>query len=119
MANTPPNVLETVSRFLVTDPEARRPVFAYYNPYLLTFPIKLVLQSKDHSELGRAIKQITDVYKMCDYIVLKDKAYIELVPPHLAKITAEIPDASFEINQYRIRNNIRRPSNILIANNRS
>lgn len=102
-----------LARLMVPASTDENKIFTYYNPVLLMLPMKMILKSDDRLELKEATYSFISMHALYDFIIFKNKSYIEYVPRSLSNMTKLIDNQHWEINAYRIKNNINKPSNIL------
>ncbi len=80
---------------------ATNKVFEYYNPNLLTYPRRLVIE---HGEVERlAIEFIRDKIRS-DFVIVDGKAYIEYLLASDEPIKDKIPTDNWVIRRWRSRN---------------
>jgi len=85
---------------LIVHDDATPGPFSCYNPFLLRFPMQLVLKSDSRSELQRAVDEfVTSNGQPCRYVVEGNYAYIEYVPPRMAHLAGFIPKNNWEIDE--------------------
>ncbi len=78
-------------------------VFRFYNPHLLTFPLKAVFRNIDTIALRKDVmKFLSDKYDG-DYVIVGNKAYIEFFKSKHEKEAQLIPKQKREVYQYRMR----------------
>jgi hypothetical protein len=80
-----------------------RLVFAHYNPELLTFPHKLIMESTDQQQLIRDVKDFCSKNFGTDYLIIGNMAYIEYFPLKYESEVKKIDYATREIAQFRKR----------------
>jgi hypothetical protein len=81
-------------------------VFKHYNPHMLTFPQKLVMQNSDLKQLELDAKDFITGKLNTDYIIIDDKAYIEYFKLKYQDESKKIPKDKREIFLYRTKTNI-------------
>lgn len=87
-------------------------VFKYYNPYLLTFPQKMILENDNPEVLLRQTKEFCSDKVNCDYIIIGNKSFIEYFKRKYVKESKMVPQDSREIHQYRVRNGLGRSDKV-------
>ena len=88
-------------------------IFRYYNPVLLTFPMKIILEAHDPAELLQATKTFLQSLGKYEILVIKSRSYIEYIPPKFIKIP--VPPYLWEIVGHRTKYHLKRPANIAEA----
>ena len=88
-----PNVVEKV----------RQDVFSHYNPRLLSFPQKAILQDGDLDNLHRKVRVFCAGKFGVDYIVVGNLAFIEYFQMKYSKESGRVKDSDREIYKYRVR----------------
>jgi len=80
-----------------------RLVFAYYNPELLTFPHKLIMENTDQQQLTRDVKDFCSKHFGTDYVIIENMAYIEYFPLKYESEVSKIDYTTREIVLFRKR----------------
>jgi hypothetical protein len=109
-----PHMVESVTPVEASEPvRYQRPVmapaqvsppFERYDPRMLSFPRRNVLQSSDLSELNRRVRAFVSDKVRSDWVIIGDKAYIEFVPSEHAGVAANIPDKSWLVTKWKREN---------------
>jgi len=86
--------------------ENDKKVFSFYNPRLLTFPQKMIFTSTDSKKLTETVKQFISDKVNCDYVIIKDKAYVEYFHRKYSQEARSISKSSREIFKYKLREGI-------------
>jgi hypothetical protein len=81
-------------------------VFGYYNPKLLTFPQKIIIENDNKEELERQVHDFCKDKIDTDYLIIGNKAYIEYFRLKYSKESKKISLVDRDIHQYRLKNNI-------------
>jgi hypothetical protein len=79
-------------------------VFKHYNPNLVTFPQKLVMQNKDIKQLEVDVQAFVTSKLDFDYVIVGDKAYIEYFKPKYRDVIPKIQKNRREVALYKARN---------------
>ena len=90
-----------------------KPVFAYYNAKLLTFPHKVVLQNSNVEALRRDVLNFCKGNIDTDYVIIGGKAYIEYFKPQYRNEAKQIKEESREIFIYRRKHGISQSQKII------
>lgn len=75
-------------------------IFVHYNPKILTYPRRLILTGEKRELLKRIKEFLLDKIKS-DYIIIRNKAYIEYLEKCDAALVDEIPIENWMISKYR------------------
>ncbi len=86
--------------FLIKNPV--NSIFKFYNPYIVSFPQKVIFQNKDVEALKRIIQSFSAGKLAVDFIIIGDLGYIEYFKPKYAKEAKIFPESKREIVQYRL-----------------
>jgi hypothetical protein len=81
-------------------------VFEHYHPNLLTFPQKIVFENDNVESLLREVREFCQGKVGVDYIIIKDKAYVEYFKLKFAKEAKKISKHRREICQYRLKHGL-------------
>lgn len=81
-------------------------VFQYYNPSLLTFPQKMIIENENIDELQSEVNEFCMDKIGCDYIIIGNKAFIEYFKRKYQKEYKEISIKQREIYKYRMKNGL-------------
>jgi hypothetical protein len=77
-------------------------IFKHYNPNLLSFPQKLVMQNADMKQLELDTKEFISTRLGTDWIIINDKAYIEYFTLKYHNEVLKITPESREIYKYKL-----------------
>jgi len=81
-------------------------IFEYYNPLLLTFPQKVVIENDDRDSLMLELNYfISDKFGV-DFVVVDNMAYIEYFKKKYVNESNNFPNNSREIYKYKLRKGI-------------
>ncbi len=83
-----------------TRPAARGPVFAHYDPNLVTIPRRRVLIGTGQ-DLEQAVLAFLADKVEGDYVLVDGTAYIEYLPKELAHLVGKVPEANWLVRRYR------------------
>lgn len=106
-----------IGQLLVGPGDDPNMVFQYYNPYLLSFPMRIMLKSKNSEQLRMAGEEFVKDKAVYRSLVVGDMLYVEYLPQSLSHVG--FGDKYSQIVAYCRRHNISIPSNIAKAFNRS
>jgi len=79
-------------------------VFKYYNPSIMTFPQKLVMQNSDVVQLEIDVKEFVSSKFGSDYVIVDDLAFIEYFKPKFRNEVGKISKEKREIFLYKAMN---------------
>lgn len=79
-------------------------VFKHYNPNMVTFPQKLVMQNKDIKQLEVDVQAFVTSKLDFDYVIVGDKAYIEYFKPKYRDEIPKIQRNKREVFMYKAKN---------------
>lgn len=88
-------------------------VFSHYNPNLLTFPQRMVLENKDPEALKRDVKEFIVGKVGVDYLIIGDRAYIEYFKLKFIREASQVPITSRELYKYRLKKGLTQVSPLL------
>jgi hypothetical protein len=80
-----------------------RLVFAHYNPELLTFPHKLIMENTDQQQLIKDVKDFCSNHFGTDYVIAGTMAYIEYFPMKYENEVLKVKPDIREITLFRKR----------------
>ena len=86
--------------------KSSKEVFEHYHPNLLTFPQKAVFENDDVDVLLKEVREFCNGKVGVDYIIIRNKAYVEYFKLKHAKESKKISKARREIYQYRMKNGL-------------
>lgn len=81
-------------------PTKQPPVFPYYNPSIVTYPRRLVLEGDD---LKRQVQEFLLDKIKSDYVIVDGKAYVEYLERGDAAIADRVPAKNWLIAIWRLR----------------
>ena len=80
-------------------------VFSHYHPNLLRFPMQIMFESSDQSQLQQVVYSFMAQLKHArEQLIIQNIAYVEYVPSNLAGF--DIPDGNWEIKKWKAKNNM-------------
>lgn len=79
------------------------PVFPYYNPDLLTFPRRVILEGGDDRALTRRAREFLVDKLKGDFVVLEGRVYIEFLTQKDAALVDQIPASNWQIAAWRLK----------------
>lgn len=77
-------------------------VFGYHNPYILTYPRRVIF-SGEETELRKKVNAFLLDKIKSDFVIVHDKAYIEYLLPEDTHLKDSIPLKNWKIGQWRLR----------------
>jgi len=82
-------------------------IFPDYSPTLRTMPRRLIISLHDAVKNKMDLTSLVAAFCLrqayCDYVVTGDRAYVEYVPQDLAYLVEKIPDKSWSIPAFRMK----------------
>lgn len=78
-------------------------VFKYYNPNILTYPRRIILEGNKAQLLQKVQNFIVDKIKS-DYVIINNRAYVEYLMQADANLKDQIPLNNWQIAIYRQEN---------------
>lgn len=86
------------------DPKvAGGPVFGYFNPDLLTYPRRVILEGGDERELTRRAKEFLVDKLKGDFVVVGGRAYVEFLSRVDVAVVEQVPAKNWMIAEWRLR----------------
>lgn len=86
------------------DPEVvGGPVFGYFNPDLLTYPRRVILEGGSERELTRRAKEFLIDKIKGDFVVVDGRAYLEFLSRVDVAVVDQVPAKNWMIAEWRLR----------------
>lgn len=95
-----PHMLVNEDTLPVKVKTADDPIFPYFNPALLTYPRRRIIEGAD---LKKKVQEFLLDKGTCDYVIVGGRAYIEYLDRKDAAIVDKIPAKSWKIAAWRLK----------------
>ena len=78
-----------------------RVVFGHYNPNMLTFPQKVIFENLNIEKLNKDVEEFCRDKIGCEFVVVKNRAYVEYFKPQFRNELAAISSNSRDVFKFK------------------